>query len=314
MKRFVVSCCIFVLLLLVAVIGTTFVLPDNHICNSMLGAQRLKLTHLSQISGPRIIFVGGSNVGQGFDSAVVEKAFNRPVKNMGLHAGLGLIYQLKAIQDLVHEGDLVVVTPEYDMFSGYCWGDDELVAMITAIMPEHCSLLTFQHWSHLLDKIPRYACRKLKRVITLFEPLHTPVAYNEKGDRIAPLGSKRVPFQSCMSTVGEESYDDSAIPYIVDFVKGCHWKNAGVVFMPPAFEHTSYMHMRELISRIDKELKVIKVPFVVPPEVFAFDDEMFLDTPYHLNAQGIPLRMKRVVNALNKHVTAIPVGQSVSGP
>ncbi len=299
MKRFLTSVCVFSVLLVGLMAFSLFVLPDNHICNSMLGGQREKLTLLDKMEGPRIIFVGGSNVGHGFDSTVVEKAFGRPVMNMGLHAGLGLIYHLRAIEDHMREGDVIVVCPEYSMFTGDCWGDEELLAMVSAIIPEHRKLITNEHWLHLLDKAPRYACRKLCRLDTLFEPIKERIGYTSSGDQASPHSAERLPFPSGTKTIGSEAYTGEVLPYLNDFIASCEKKGVKVYLMPPVLERTSYEHMRGLIDRIDSELKKNGSPFIASPEKFAFDDDLFHDTQYHLNLRGIPLRMDEVIEALN---------------
>lgn len=299
MKRFLISVCLFSLLLIGLIAFSLFVLPDNHIVNSMLGGQREKLALLDKMKGPRIIFVAGSNVGHGFDSTVVEKAFGRPVMNMGLHAGLGLIYHVRAIEDKIREGDVIVVCPEYDMFSGSCWGNEELLAMVSAIIPEHRKLISNEHWLHLFGKAPRYACRKLWRLGTLFEPINETTRYTSSGDQSGPRSSERLPFPSIERTIGPESYTEEVIPYLNDFVASCERKGAKVYLMPPVLERTSFEHMRGLIDKIESDLKTNGTPFIASPEKFAFDDDLFHDTQYHLNLRGIPLRMQAVVEALN---------------
>lgn len=299
MKRFLISVCLFSLLLIGLIAFSLFVLPDNHIVNSMLGGQREKLALLDKMKGPRIIFVAGSNVGHGFDSTVVEKAFGRPVMNMGLHAGLGLIYHVRAIEDKIREGDVIVVCPEYDMFSGSCWGNEELLAMVSAIIPEHRKLISNEHWLHLADKAPRYACRKLWRLGTLFEPIKKRASFTSSGDQSGPHSSERLPFPSTTDFVGSGAYTEEVIPYLNDFVASCERKGAKVYLMPPVLERTSFEHMRGLIDKIALELKTNGTPFIASPEKFAFDDNLFHDTQYHLNLRGIPLRMQAVVEALN---------------
>lgn len=77
--------------------------------------------------------------------------------------------------------------------------------------------------------------------------------------------------------------------------------------MPPVLERTSSEHMRGLIDKIKSELKTNGMPFIATPEKFAFDDDLFHDTQYHLNLRGIPLRMQEVVEALNLAILQKPI-------
>lgn len=96
MKRFLLSIIAFFLLLGMGLVLSCFYLPSPAVENSMLAVQKTKLEQLSRIQGPRIILIGGSGLGMGMLTSELAKELNHPVYNMGLHAGLGLIYQLSA--------------------------------------------------------------------------------------------------------------------------------------------------------------------------------------------------------------------------
>jgi hypothetical protein len=305
MKRFLTSLVSFTGVLLAVLIGSVFALPDNRLCNSMLGVQREKLDRLARLEGPRIIFVGGSNVGHGFDSSVVEKAFGRPVMNMGLHAGLGLIYHMRSIQDLVHKGDLVVVVPEYDMFADSCWGDAELLGMVSAIIPEHRKLLSFGQFCRLLLKAPQYGARKLMRFSALFESKKAHDDYNEQGDSLEWHKKKmRLPFPSLTKTVSRSQFTGQVMPYIEGFVASCRSRGASVVFLPPVYERTSYEHSKGFIEAIVESLAERQLPFIAAPIRYAFPDEEFADTNYHLNGRGVPRRVRYIAEDLKPKILA----------
>lgn len=300
MNRFLLSVIGFGALFCGVMAVSCFVLPDHGVCNAMLGAQRMKLERLRTVPGHRIVFVGGSNVGHGFDSSVIEKSLGRPVVNMGLHAGLGLVYNMKSIQDLVRAGDLVVIMPEYEMFSGMCWGKEELVAMVMAVVPEHRRLLTMSHWMRLLPKVVSYACRKLMRPRSLYVPFKKNWNYNEWGDHMAWRShAERLPIPLPTRVVGEDSYTgEELFPEINAFVSACHENSAQVIFVPPVLEHSSYVNERGLIDRIARELMQNGTPFVAPPEALVFPDDLFFDTGYHMNRKGVPKRMAVLISVL----------------
>src|SRR5437868_6343903 len=82
-----------------------------------LAVTRDKHERLAQISGPRMIMVGGSSVAFGTDSAELARRLPeyQPV-NMGLHFGIGLDAMLAEIKPIVRAGDLLVLSPEYHAF------------------------------------------------------------------------------------------------------------------------------------------------------------------------------------------------------
>lgn len=68
-----------------------------------------KIDRLKSIQEPKIILVGNSNVAFGFNSEMIEQAFDMPVVNMGLHGGIGDGYYEDIIEPYINEGDIVVL-------------------------------------------------------------------------------------------------------------------------------------------------------------------------------------------------------------
>lgn len=146
LKAFVRRIAFYGIVFLSGLVAVCFFLPSKHARETMLGAQITKLRALEALPGERIVIVGGSGCGQGLVTSNICVALNRPVYNMGLHAGLGLIYQMAAVKPLIRRGDVVLLIPEYANFDGStCFGNAELLMMVMDIIPEHKRLLTFNH-------------------------------------------------------------------------------------------------------------------------------------------------------------------------
>ena len=254
----------------------------------MLGEQREKLDRLASLEGGRIILVGGSGCGQGFVTSNLCAALKRPVYNMGLHAGLGLIYQMKSVGPLVRKGDTVILIPEYANFDGSsCFGAAELLMMVCDIMPEHKVLLSPVHWIHLLDIMPKYGADKLRH---LFVPNRTKGTKNfdSFGDAIYPANLKPMAQTVFPDAEVKKECDFSlnVVHAIKEFASSMRAIGANVYLFPPAFKRVSFVRQKEYIERIEKELGKSSIPFSVSAERYALDDKYFYDTPYHLNLEG----------------------------
>lgn len=260
------------------------------------------MEYLKSTTGDRLIFVAGSNVGHGFDSAFLERELNRPIVNMGLHANLGLVYQMRAVEDGIHSRDTIILMPEYPQFKDdYCLGEDELLALVATLMPEHRALLDFRQWYKMIFKIPTTGARKLFRPISLFSGGKSKMRYNHYGDSQEYLNyTNRTSFASNLRGYKAEDYSDLVIPYINSFISQCKKKGARVLIMPPVHEKTSFDAERALIDRIRKELERNGTPFEADPARYALPDELFAETAYHLNCRGVPVRMKLLVEDLRR--------------
>lgn len=311
MGRFLIKIIVFFSVLGALLIGACFVLPDRSAARTMLGAMPKKLKQLDTIEGSRVIFVGGSGLGMGMVTARIEKALRRPCYNMGLHAGLGLIYQMKSIVPHLRSGDLVVLVPEYANFEGGgCFGQAELVMMIADIMPEHRSLLDARQWVSLMPEMCEYGAGKLRRLFVVPSGKDNSNDYQDHGD--LDYGP-HPPDEHLVFPAGRaKSADDfsgDVLQYITSFGQSVHSANAKLVVFPPAYYASSFAWQRAFIDRIETELTTVGCSFVVPAERYALEDRLFRETPYHLNKIGRHQRSALMAEDLER-ILSSPTSQS----
>ena len=305
MKRFVCSIFLFFTLLGVGLVCACFYLPSRTVGQSMLVVQKAKIDWLSQIQGARVILVGGSGLGMGMQTSRLAQELNRPVHNMGLHAGFGLIYQLGAVASMqLHRGDLVVVVPEYSNFDGeHCFGDQELVAVLVDILPEHRKYISLLHWMRLWRCVAKYGASKIRRFFLRpkASTLDPSGGYDAYGDAIwnglAPDARLVVPPAKRLSV---KQFSPVVLSYIRSYVDECREKGIRVILMPPAYQSCSYDRQVEYIQKVAQELKQNGTPFVAPPRRYRLDEKYFYDTPYHLNLLGRELRTKLMVEDIQR--------------
>ena len=289
MKRFMLHIVFFSVVLGGLLCGACFFLPDATAKKTMLGAQISKLKRLQELPGERVIIVGGSGCGQGFVTSNLCAALARPVYNMGLHAGLGLIYQMKAVEPFVRKGDTVLLIPEYANFDGTsCFGEAELLMMVIDIIPEHKSLLSFRHWLHLLPMVPKYGADKLRHLF--MPPCSTDRSddFDSYGDEIYPISRPplaRIPFPVAKS-ISADVFSDAVIGDIKRFCSSVCSKGGNIYLYPPAFQSSSHKRQKAYIDRIEEVVKRAGLPFSASTSRYVMDDKYFYDTPYHLNLSG----------------------------
>lgn len=308
MRRFVVRIIIFCGLVWLAMAACSFLLCDKSAQATQLGAEINKQSRLRTIEGGRIVFIGGSNLACGLDSLAIESAVGMPVVNLGLHAGLGFVYHVNAAKNYIHSGDIVCLVPEYSHFKGgTAFGDMELLILVLDVMPEQQSLLSLRQWLHLMQYIPDYAPRKLRRILeTLVKGPPKKVArYNEQGDFAErwidePLSFPVIPIG------GLSDYNSEVVVFIKSAVKSMESKGATVLLIPSVLQRRTYEVSRPLISHISDEFKSSGIPYVCSPEEFVLENKYFSDTPYHLNERGIIVRTKKMIELLRSCMDGKP--------
>lgn len=290
---FSVRAAIYGMLLLSGLVIACIFLPSARVRTTMLGAQISKLKALDALPGERVVIVGGSGCGQGLVTSNICEVLHRPVYNMGLHAGLGLIYQMLAVEPLLRNGDVVLIVPEYANFDGYsCFGDVELLMMVMDIIPEHKRLISPRQWLHLLPLMPKYGADKLRVMFDMSAKPNTLERYDSYGDGVYPAGlapDERLPFPIASRMLATE-YSDVVMGYIASFVANLRNREVAVYLIPPALQKSSYEKTKGFVEKIDEEMRKVGYPFIALPDRYALDDAYFYDTPYHLNLNGREIR------------------------
>lgn len=281
--------------------------------DNMMGELIHKLDYLASLKSPKIVFIGGSGCSHGIDSEVVEGAFGIPVANMGLHAGMGLAYQLSSIDSYVFKGDYIVIIPEYSNFRS-CLGGRELLMVISDILPSERTKLDRKQWCNLLQYMPEYGLNKMKRLlkntinfcfkkhITKTDKDYGIYKYNDRGDMIASrndnhnLGFKPAGYQSSEGLL--RGNENDCIRRINEFINA--HSDATVVMLPAAFQDASFDNQISYIDAIEDALVDNGTPYIAKPLRYRIPNGECWDTPYHLNALGIKRRTDLLVEDLRK--------------
>lgn len=288
MRRFVLRCCLFFGALLSALVASCFFIPDKAAGKTMLGALPKKFQVLDSLPGSRIIFVGGSGLGMGMVTSKIQERIGIPCYNLGLHAGLGLVYQLKSSQTALRKGDVVVVVPEYANFSGdFAYGQTELVACLVDVLPAHQQLIDFRQWFYLMPNLLEHGAGKLRRVCVRASAADHSDDYDALGDALYGDEPDDVHFNfSPAKEMTASDFSNTVMPYLIEFKQATEKHGVQVIVLPPAFNLSSYNNQIPYIRELAKQLKKIGMGFSVEPDRYAMDDRYFRETAYHLNMVG----------------------------
>lgn len=159
--------------------------------NNYLFAFSDKINLLKKHSAsPRLILIGGSNLAFGVDSRELEAVYKARVINMGLHAGIGLKFIIDSAKPFLREGDVVVLSFEYNYpFANQMYGDDTLLFLLQNIYPKGYRLLSLPQSLALLEYLPAHM-REIKtklshnRLSDELTDCYDRRAFNKQGDVI----------------------------------------------------------------------------------------------------------------------------------
>lgn len=300
MKKFLTSLFSFAFICMAICVLACFCLPGDRAKNSMLGQQLWIEDMLKGSVGElRMVLVGGSGLGEGVVSAELSKAFDRRVVNAGLHGGLGLVYQMKAVAKYLTTNDWVVLVPEYANFNGEsCMGDLELLALVVDVIPQDMELLDICQKMRLIKFMPEYAASKIAGLFKKTGSFKVRKDASGDADWEGGVADAVLPFPPARH-MDAADFNGLVLPYINWFAEHCRRKGVRLTLLPAAFQGASYDNQMEYISSIEAHLAENGTPYAVSPKCFRVDDELCYGTPYHLNLKGRFFRTKKLIDVLS---------------
>ena len=255
--------------------------------DTFMGELKSKYERLKETSGKRIVLVGGSGVAFDCDSALMDDFFpSYEIVNFGMYAGLGTKAVMDLSENYIHEGDIVILSPEQseqtfsDYFNGeYMWqAADGAFGMLRDLKSEN--------FEAMLGNFPRFALKKLNYVMKGQKPqtdsIYQKKSFNTYGD---------IELDTCRENILPNGYDvnqkvrfteDVVQPefmdYMNDWAKRLEKKGAVVWYR--------YCPVNDLAAYDVFLRQKLDFPVIGNPENSLMEAEWFFDTNFHLNQPG----------------------------
>lgn len=263
--------------------------------DTFMGELKSKYERLKETSGKRIVLVGGSGVAFDCDSALMDDFFpSYEIVNFGMYAGLGTKAVMDLSENYIHEGDIVIFSPEQseqtfsDYFNGeYMWqAADGAFGML-------CDLKS-ENFEAMLGNFPRFALEKLNYVMKGQKPqtdsIYQKKSFNTYGD---------IELDTCRENILPNGYDvnqevrfteDVVQPefmdYMNDWAKRLEKKGAVVWYRYCPVNKLSVEDMDDLAAYDVFLRQKLDFPVIGNPENSLMEAEWFFDTNFHLNQPG----------------------------
>lgn len=305
MKQFFIKAFVLIFTLGIFLIASVFLPPKNSKQN-MLYTQIDKNNLLKNVTSPRIIFVGGSNLAYGLDSKQIQDSLHINPINTGIHINIGLKYMLENTLQYVKPNDIIVLSAEYQQFYGdLADGEAELFSLVTDIVPQSRNLLDYKQYFNLLKLVPQFAQTKLQpRFLFLKYPQDTITgrydrkAFNQFGDATAHWKlSAENPKPYAAITI---SFNEDILQTLSYFRFVINQKKAKLYITFPGYQSSSYKINQIQIQQVQQKLQDNFFILISTPKEFIIPDSWIFDTPYHLTKKGVDLRTKLLINDLKK--------------
>lgn len=263
--------------------------------DTFMGELKSKYERLKETSGKRIVLVGGSGVAFDCDSALMDDFFpSYEIVNFGMYAGLGTKAVMDLSENYIHEGDIVILSPEQseqtfsDYFNGeYMWqAADGAFGMLRDLKSEN--------FEAMLGNFPRFALEKLNYVMKGQKP-QTDSSYQKKS--FNTYGD--IELDTCRENILPNGYDVNQkvrftenvvqpefMDYMNDWAKRLEKKGAVVWYRYCPVNKLSVEDMDDLAAYDVFLRQKLDFPVIGNPENSLMEAEWFFDTNFHLNQPG----------------------------
>lgn len=258
---------------------------------------------------PYIMFVGGSSLAFGLDTKTLSQELDRPAYNFGFHAGLKRDFYLNAVKANIMKGDVIVLAFEYGLY-------------IEDLMTEDITWYSIDNDIRLIKCIPssdrfnlfRYYPIFLYKKISdaLFDPHPVPKkesyrydVFNEYGDVVVDkYENMRTPEEiknTAHIRIEKAGISDKAVKSLREFKEYCERLGAEVYITFPCIDENAVKFIendgKDLKMYLEKETGIKVISEVSD---YILDTELFYDTDYHLNTNGVKIRTNMLIKDLKK--------------
>ncbi|HEY9711851.1 MAG TPA: hypothetical protein V6C72_00175 [Chroococcales cyanobacterium] len=316
------------LLVYVGFIVATVFLPPCMDSSSYAASIIDKQKRLETITSPKLVLVGGSNLALGLDSSLLKRQLEIEPVNMGLTINCGLAFELEQVRDHLRQGDVVVISPEYEYFMQNARGNGWIFEL-PKLLPEASlwtfktttespvviagSFNTFSGW--LRSKWDFWRGMANKYVASGGQAgLLPPKNWGEKdflgrknfdsyGDLLGYLKVKP-PEQICVENWQVDKINADAVKLLNNFARDAKARGATVLLVPPPLPDTVFERHAVEIATIYNGLKEqVRIPFIAAPERYEFPVGQFFDSYYHLRGSARQERSQRLSQDIRAHLS-----------
>ncbi len=288
--------------------------PLGHVENSFYAAAIDKEKLLRETPSPKIVFLGGSNIAFGMDCERVERELGRPTINMGVHAGLGVAYQLQEAAPGLRSGDVFILVPEYDQaFGTLLYGNADAWDAMSYNPDAWHYVHNFNQWGQLLGGVPELLREQLIRVAThnpharVATGVYTRQGFNAHGDMVAHLNAPQPPALQVPITIAVPEFNRSFLKVLRDFDQLARQRGARFYFMPPCIAQSYWDKSQVPINYLVDQIRRQGSPEVIGnPADRVLPDSDFFDTVYHQNATGREASITKLLPVLRAAILQKP--------
>lgn len=275
-----------------------------------------KVSAASQIGGPKLLFIGGSNLHEGLSAQRISETIAIPSFNFGLQAGLGPRLILHEAKKVLRPGDTAILVLEYSNYTDDRWNE------VSSDVLFGCGEDYFRQMG-VLEKVEALLSLTPFRAFDLLSPRDAgaeggptntrdertaKARYGDRSssepDTIDEATRRRLKlYQPMPISIRTDAEGPRAIAAFIDWARANDIKV--VATWPNTIYFPAYAHAAGF-SQIANFYKGLGVSVIGKPLDAMYPTDLFHDTQYHLNATGISQRTSDMTAMIDANRWLLP--------
>lgn len=292
-----------IMTLIVLVFCFVQVMPQYEYNNQAAMVDKVK--RLESLEGAKITLVGNSNLAFGINSPLLEELTGVQVANMGLHGGVGNVFNEQAAKINIHEGDLIILSPS--SFNDNDRVKNPELAWIT--IENHLSMWRFIRLKDIPDMAMAYPTY-LKKCINMWangtgnrdtEPIYSRTKYNEYGDNIYPRTGNTEDLD--LSYVGLPMISEEYVNRINRLNEYVKERGATLLIAAYPIAWHEGAPSKEEYATFENDLKSrVDCAVISDYTEYCFDTKYFFNTYLHLTEEGAKMRTELLAKDIKNYL------------
>jgi hypothetical protein len=310
MKIHFVKIFTFVLLLLLIpgiLIGSALALPEVY-QETYYAELSNMYTRLTEAEGRKLVLIGGSNIAFGIDTVLLESILQEngcdyTVCPLGLYAAIGTTAMLELSEDVLQDGDIVIlaIEPTSESMSTYFGATaywkcaEKAPKLLTPLSSSYKSALLGNFTEYLQQRYATYRSGELPEA----EGVYTSAAFDENCNLIYPREGNTM-------ALGYDTgmpIDLTSVQIAEDFAREVnHYCDTAVRKGAAVYMSFCPMNSSALINSSEAAIndyftlcnETFHCPIISAPDHYIFQSGWFYDSNVHLNSAGAKLRTYRL--------------------
>jgi hypothetical protein len=291
-------------------------------------AYRIKDAAVFSITAPKVVLVSGSNIMFGVNSESLSAFWGKPVVNYGVHAGLGLAYNLERSKRVLTAGDIAILPLEYEFFQEQNDYTETLLVQMASNDPDYYYALPLYEKLRVMGKMPWKRMRRGLQSVFRKESrqgsagmdsdqdagTYSVVNINAHGDQInLEAENMDARERQRLARLKAVKLDNSVVSeyareILNDYLGWARANDVCLIVMPSS--HVYFDEYRgpvytEFLHNIKNYFYESGVPYIGDPYSYMYQKSYHFGDRYHLNNLGIEKRTARIMQDTGNAVDAL---------